>query len=130
MLLSCCGTSFGGICLPYEPAKIKLECTVVRKDYPGRPNFESITDGDEKLAYWILMLDKPACVGSGKAVGVNEPEANISEVQLAFRDAQLYKKYRQVVGKHVSVSGVLFHQHSAWHVTRVVVHVSDLKYKP
>jgi hypothetical protein len=116
-------------CLPYEPDNSTIVGTVVRKVFPGRPSFESIADGDEKLVYWILKLDRPVCVGSpGLATEVNEPESEVREIQLAPRDDKFYKHHRGVVGKRVKVTGTLFHQHSAWHVTKVVLQVGSLSH--
>lgn len=34
-------------CLEYEPSSVSLVGTIVRRTYPGRPNYESIKKGDE-----------------------------------------------------------------------------------
>ena len=114
-------------CLPYEPASSTIAGTITRGAFPGRPNFTSIADGDEKLVYWILTLDSPACVGSTTlATEVNEVESGVSEIQLVPRDDRFYEQYQGVIGKHVKATGTLFHQHSAWHMTRVVLQVDSL----
>ncbi len=49
-------------CLEYEPNSIELTGTLVREIHPGRPNYESIKEGDEKLIIWVLRLNSPICV--------------------------------------------------------------------
>ena len=120
-------STIAAACLPYEPASSTIAGTITRGVFPGRPNFASIADGDEKLVYWILTPDSPACVGSsGLATEVNEAESDVSEIQLAPRDNRFYEQHQGVIGKHVKATGTLFHQHSAWHVTRVVLQVVSL----
>ena len=80
-------------CLPYEPTQVPIEGTLTRKIYPGRPNFESIYKGDEKLVYWILKLKNPACVGTTEtATEINKPETKITEIQVAPKDNQFYQR--------------------------------------
>jgi hypothetical protein len=116
-------------CLPYEPTQVTIEGTLTRKTFPCRPNLESISGGDEKLVYWILKLENPVCIGTTETVtDLNEPETEITEIQLAPKDNQFYKRNKVAIGKHVKVAGSLFHQHTAWHVTKVVVIANDIHY--
>jgi uncharacterized protein DUF4431 len=116
-------------CLPYEPTTVTLEGTMSRRVFPGPPNFASVAEGDEKLVYWILRLKNPICVGSGVVANhVDEPERRVLEVQIAPKDDQFYKQNRKAVGRRVKITGTLFHQHTGWHVTKVVLRASDLSY--
>jgi len=46
-------------CMNYEPDAVSLTGKIIRKTFPGRPNYESIKAGDEPETYWILISDKP-----------------------------------------------------------------------
>ena len=116
-------------CLPYAPEPVTLEGTVSRQVFPGPPNFESVADGDEKLVYWILHLDSPICVGSGAVTKeLDESEPRVLEIQIAAKDIRFYREKRKAVGKRVKVTGTLFHQHTGWHVTKVVLQATNLSY--
>jgi len=109
-------------CLPFEPTEVSIEGTIVARSFPGRPNFESIVGGDEKLVYWLLKLDKPVCVGTPDSVSeINTVESKVLEIQIAPKEAGFYKRQRGAVGKRALIKGTLFHQHTAWHVTKIVV---------
>jgi hypothetical protein len=118
-------------CLPYEPETVTLEGTVTRRVFPGPPNFDSVTAGDKKLVHWILRLKRPICVGSEKeADDLHEVEAEVLEVQIAPKDHRFYERNRRALGKRVRVTGTLFHQITAWHVTKVILQATDLEYPP
>src|SRR5262245_14381421 len=59
-------------CLSYEPSVVKLTGTLVRKTFPGPPNYEDISRGDRPETYWLLVLSRPACVDADKA----QPDLN------------------------------------------------------
>jgi hypothetical protein len=127
MLIARC--AWAAECLPYEPATVTLEGTMNRRVFPGPPNFESVASGDEKLMYWILRLKSPICVGSTEVTNeVDSFESRVLEVQIAPKDEQFYERNRQAVGKPVKVTGSLFHQHTGWHVTKVVLRATDLSH--
>ena len=79
--------------------------------------------------YWILRLDKPICVDRGDD-DLNIRVAGVREVQLALADAS-YKKYSALVRKcrRFQVVGSLFHQHTGYHVRRILINVSRMEPK-
>ena len=115
-------------CVPFQPTEVSLEGTIISRSFPGRPSFESIAGGDEKLVYWLLKLDKPVCVGTPDSVSeINTAESKVREIQIGPREADFYKWHEGAVGRHALIKGTLFHQHTAWHVTKIVVQVNDLR---
>jgi hypothetical protein len=110
-------------CLEYEPSPVSLVGTIVRRTYPGRPNYESIKKGDEPERIWVIQLVKAICVS---AKDENEAESNQSQVQLVLNEAQ-YKEYRNFVGKKVTVSGTLFHGHTGHHHKKLLIMTSIIK---
>jgi hypothetical protein len=45
--------------LHYEPTVVKLSGTIIKKTYPGPPNYESIKNGDAREDGIFLKLDQP-----------------------------------------------------------------------
>ena len=60
---------------------------------------------------------------------VNEFEGSVLEVQIAPKDDRFYKQNRRAVGKRVKVIGKLFHQHTGWHVTKIVLQATALDFQ-
>ena len=48
-------------CLPYEPEPVQMTGTLVRLTFPGRPNYESIEEGDEPETGFYLELSRGVC---------------------------------------------------------------------
>lgn len=101
-------------CLPYEPAQVFLHGELVRKTYPGPPNFESIADGDAEETGFYLRLAKPVCMLEGKAGSDNVAQKNIRLVQLVL-DKEGYAHWRPKLGKTVTVKGTLFSPFTGHH---------------
>ena len=112
-------------CLKYDPNVVTLDGSVYSKDFPGPPDYESIRQGDERMRYWILRLNKSICVDADASWGRAD---NVREVQLVFLDSSFYKRYRGLVRKraHFRVVGLLYHQHSGYHVREVLITVQKL----
>jgi Domain of unknown function (DUF4431) len=102
-------------CLEYGTAS--LSGVLVRQTYPGPPDYESVTKGDEPRVIWVLLLDRRTCIydsSSGYASRYGE-----REVQLVL-DADRYLRYRNLLGKRVIVTGELI-RGGARHEKRLVV---------
>lgn len=112
-------------CLKYEPEVVSLRGKVKRVTFPGRPNYESIKNGDEPERYWVLFLPKPICVqGNEKDDPDSETEKGVKEIQLIIKN---YDRYRHLLGKTVSVSGSLMHAITGHHHTSVLLQVDEMK---
>ena len=48
-------------CLEYEPNIIEISGTLVHETHPGRPNYESIKNGDMPVTIWVIKIIKPVC---------------------------------------------------------------------
>ena len=103
----------------YEPNIVRLTGTLHESTCPGPPEYESIERGDAPEHIFVLNLDSPINVKSipPDKDGLNEPENNISEIQVAAspRNAQ------HLIGEHVAITGTLFHAITAHHRTEVVM---------
>jgi Domain of unknown function (DUF4431) len=114
-------------CLSYEPDTVELSGTISRKTLPGPPNYESIRKGDKPETLWILHLDRPICV-TGNTDDVNEPERNVTDLQLVLDEKQ-YAQVRKFTGQRIrlTMTGTLFHAHTAHHRTSVLLAVKGIK---
>ena len=107
-------------CLSSEAATVTLSGKLSRKTFAGPPNYESVRGGDAPETYWILHLARPVCV-SGE-----EPEENVSDIQLILSEAQ-YPRHKGLLGKRVVVSGKLVHAETGHHHTNVLLNVAEIK---
>lgn len=112
-----------GACLDYEPAVVSLSGTLAREVYPGRPNYESIANGDEPEAIWVLKLDKPICINDAGFMA--QAETNVAEIQLVLSTDQ-YQVYADLMGGHITASGTLFHEHTGHHHKTLLLNTSTI----
>lgn len=114
-------------CLEYEPAEVTVTGKPFRMVFPGPPEFSSIEEGDEALTYWILFLDEPVCLNS-KPGSWDEDEANVYHMQLVlFFMEDMYKNYQHILSKRVIIKGQLYHAHTAWHKTKVLLKPMEIR---
>lgn len=111
-------------CLEYGPKVVSLSGVLVRETYPGRPNYESIANGDEPETIWVLRLEETICVHASNEIDV--PEDSEEEIQLVLKPEQ-YKQYRSLLGRAVTVSGTLFHSHTGHHHKRLLLKTSEIR---
>jgi uncharacterized protein YecT (DUF1311 family) len=104
----------GSSCLPYQSKQTILIGRLVRKTYPGRPNYESVSHGDEPETGFYLMLDKPVCTAGSDEDPMTAPLANVSQVQLVL-DNSTYTMLRPLISKRIKISGQLFSAHTGHH---------------
>jgi hypothetical protein len=114
-------------CLSYEPVVVHVHGTLIRKTFPGPPNYEDIRKGDAAETFWFLRLGSPICVNEDKS----EPELNPSQkdirrVQLVL-EAGAYDKYKALLGQRVVATGTLFGSHTGHHHTPVLLTVNSLE---
>jgi hypothetical protein len=114
-------------CLSYEPAVVTLSGTLVRKTFPGPPNYESVRKGDKPETNWFLDLPESVCVVEDKAEpDLNPKQGAVREIQLVLRPQQ-YGQHESLVGKRVIVTGTLFGEHTGHHHTPVLLTVRKLE---
>lgn len=95
-------------CLRY--GDVSLSGRLVQQTYPGPPDFESVTKGDEPRVIWILQLDRGVCIDGSDS---SYPSAyNEREIQLVLGSDQYartddYARYRNLLGQRITVTGRL-----------------------
>jgi len=114
-------------CVSYEPSHVTLQGTLVRKTFPGPPNYESVKNGDKPQTSWILELQESICVDEDKAQpDLNPQQSRIREVQLVL-PSQQFAAYKHLVGRRVTATGTMFGGITAHHHTPVLLTVLSLK---
>jgi hypothetical protein len=112
--------------LHYEPEVVRLSGTVVIEDHLGSPNYGEDPDTDMKVQSLVLVLDEPVTV-------IGNPEGDVdSETVEDVRRMQLvispkFREGRQdLIGRHATFEGTLFHSFTGWHITAVLIHVNKI----
>lgn len=114
-------------CLRYEPEVVTFAGTLVRKTFPGPPNYENVKNGARAETYWLLDLTTSACVDEDTAApDLNPAQAGVREIQLVLQ-LQQYARYKALVGKKIVVTGTLFGEHTGHHHTPVLLKVRSLE---
>ncbi|RFP14564.1 MULTISPECIES: DUF4431 domain-containing protein [unclassified Duganella] len=112
---------------PVQCLKYGVDTTVVagklhRATFPGRPNYESVADGDEPETGYYLSLDPAICTVSG--AGSNETDfASVREIQLVLNAAQ-YAELKPRLGTVVRLRGKLFSAFTGHHHADVLLQVA------
>jgi hypothetical protein len=114
-------------CLEYEPKVVRLSGVIVRETHPGRPNYESIANGDEPETIWVLKLKKAICVLASDDINVEADSEK--EIQLVL-EAEQYRRYRRLLGQRVNVSGKLFHSHTGHHHKTLLFKTDEIRRQP
>jgi len=114
-------------CLSYEPSVVELTGILIRRTFPGPPNYESVHRGDSPEVYWLIDLSRPVCVHEGKTnPDLNPARKDIRRVQLVILDPTIYETKKELIGKRVVARGALFGEHTRHHHTRVLLTTSTL----
>ena len=95
-------------CLHY--GDVRLTGRLVQQTYPGPPDFESVTKGDEPLVIWILQLDYVVCIGSSDSSysrAYNEREIQLVLGNDPYARTDAYAHYRYLLGHRIAVTGRL-----------------------
>lgn len=112
-----------GNCIKYEPESITLTGKLRRETFPGRPNYESVANGDEAETGFYLSLESPICtVGDSGADRV--AFESVLEIQLVLSEKQ-YAMLRSRLGEKIGLCGQLFSAHTGHHHADVLMRVSN-----
>jgi hypothetical protein len=107
----------------YEPTQIKLS-GIVHIAHSKHPN-------GTKLNYPVLFLKNPIMVSGevGAINPINKTEQCVSQIQLYSPINKLKTQLLAAESNMVSVTGTLFHSHTAWHMRKIVMSVKEIKVK-
>jgi len=113
----------------YEPEVVNLTGIIKIKTFPGAPNYESLEKGDDLESCPYLLLDRPIDV-TRSAADKNlqtdtTTEKNLKIIQIATSsDDNWNNKY---IGRHVRVTGTLYHRLTGHHHTRVLIYANHFE---
>ena len=118
-----CSAANAADCLKYEPDVVALNGTLHRATFPGRPNFESVADGDEAETGFYLTLKQAICT-QGNGDPEREPHKDVREIQLVLTPAQ-YATLRPQLGKQIQLRGKMFSSFTGHHHADVLLRVAQ-----
>ena len=122
----CYGLPPSDQCLSYEPRETTITGFLERHTFPGPPNYENTRKGDRAETYWLIKLQKPACVAeSDTDPDLNPRQDSVRLIQLVLSPSD-YRTYRSLVGSRVTVSGSLFGAATGHHHTPVLLDVKSI----
>ncbi|HET8900329.1 MAG TPA: DUF4431 domain-containing protein [Holophagaceae bacterium] len=113
----------------YEPEVVELAGTLIRKTFPGPPDFV-FDKASRPERCWILKLDTPISVTPSTSSDDFNSDAfdQITEVQLVLTTDALIAHPRRIEGgKHLVLTGTLFESHTGHHHTQVLITVRSLR---
>jgi hypothetical protein len=97
------------------------------KVFPGRPNYESLKEGDEPEPAWLLHLRKPICIKADKKDGENIAIDDVSVIHLVLRGKQFSQLRRLRKKGAVRFTGELFHAITGHHHADVLMRVTHMQ---
>ena len=101
-------------CLNYGPQEVMVVGLLERQTFPGRPNFESIANGDEAEVGFYLELAEPVCTFGDNDSMDTYPQAGITAIQLVI-DQERYDQLEPLIGMQISIVGKLYASHTGHH---------------
>lgn len=113
-------------CLSFEPAVESVVGTLVRRTFPGPPNYEDVRTGDQAEMGWYVTLARPVCFAGRPGDEASSKDiADVNFVQLVLTHGE-YKTHAGLIGKHVRVTGTFFAAQTGHHHAPVLVQVRTL----
>lgn len=98
----------GSTCLRYGPDTVAVSGTLARLTFPGRPNYESIKNGDEPETGFYLRTAPPICtIGSPDSMMTDEGTLRGVRLVQLLLDSAGYARLRPQLGRLVTVRGRL-----------------------
>lgn len=111
-------------CLNYDE-EVSISGHLERRTYPGRPNYESIAEGDEAEVHFYVKLDAPVCTNEGTKP-YDDARRDVDMIQLVLDEAG-YRALRPLLGNRVTLTGYLYGSFSAHHHARLLLQAPKMK---
>ena len=99
---------------------------IVRRIFPGPPEFTSITNGDRPSECWVLIADQPVKNAAPSQFGQPIPAEGVRELQLFVNDDQ-YSKDSPLFGKHIEVRGICSWAEVGGNCTPLLIEVKNIR---
>jgi len=117
------GASAG--CLEYGPVKVTLSGTISAREDFGPPGYGEDPKHDSRERHLYLNLDNPVCVSARAGDDLDAAESGVDKMEMVYFSPLPFQHVW--LGKHVSVTGTLFHGFSGHHWTRVLITPTETK---
>jgi len=101
-------------CLSYGPEIVSVSGQLERHTFPGRPNYESVENGDEAETGFYLKLAHPVCTLGDAQSPDAYPQEGVTSIQLVL-DQEGYEELRPLLGMQLNLRGKLFAAHTGHH---------------
>ena len=111
-----------------QDSPVSLSGRLERHVYPGRPNYEDITRGDEPEPTFILVLDYPICIDDGGEFA--DPHRRFTRAHLFTSEDRLLPRMRAGVGHRIRIHGSGFASFTVHHHAPLVVRVTQINIRP
>lgn len=121
VLLSIPSAALAEACLRYGTPAVTLSGIVTQQTFFGPPNFGETPEIDRRETQAVLMLAAPICV---EANSEEDAERNQLQVTLVPR---IKISLNAFDGKHVTVTGKLFHAHTGHHHTPLLLEMVSIR---
>ena len=99
---------------------------IVRRIFPGPPEFTSIAQGDRPSECWVLIADQPVKNTAPTQFGQPIPAEGVKELQLFLNDDQ-YSEKSPLFGKHVEIRGICSWAAVGGNYTPLLIEVKDIR---
>lgn len=116
-------------CLAYEPDTVTISGTLVRRTYPGPPNYESLERGDKPETHFYLVPVTSLCTRSGAEPDINPRKSDIKLVQLVV-DSAGHTQLRPYLDTLVTLRGTLFSAITGHHHAPLLLRVLNDRMTP
>ena len=121
LLISCLAGATPLRCLNYDGTIVALTGKLHRATFPGRPNYESIADGDEPETGFYLTLAAPVCTNGNE---LSQGFDAVTEIQLILNQQQ-YAALRPQLGSVVQLKGKISAAVSGHHHAHVLLELAE-----
>lgn len=112
-------------CLQYEPSQSTISGTLQRRIFPGSPNFEDLTTGDDPMDGYYLITEQPMCVAGNDTQTDVKLEDDVRWIQLAI-DQQQYDSLRPYLEQKITLKGELFAAQTTYHFAPLLMESVEL----
>lgn len=107
----------------YEPNEVVLKGKIVKKYAYGPPGYGESPDIDEKIVYYVLLLNQTINVKGDENTPNSDTFKDVREIQLVYFDID---KLKALNNKLVSIKGTLFQAFSGHHYTDVLMNIESI----
>ena len=107
---------------------VHLEGKIGSETFPGRPNYDSIKDGDEPETYWIFTSDQSFC-----GLGYHYATKKLYRIEGRSKRFQLLLKkgccnnVKNLLDKKVILKGQMFVGNNGHHHTKMLIEVTNIE---